>query len=200
MSLVATAGAASLGSSTSTTALSPNSIILKGVGQGLEAAWPLFAAGGAFLVVVVLVGAVMTVRRTRRLARSGIGEIDRMDGRTFEERLAVLFRQLGYKVDLVGRTGDFGADLVVAREGVRCAVQAKQRSRGTVGIKAVQEVVGSLPHHRCQRGLVVTNQRFTIAARQLAREHNVQLWERDVLIDQLLRAKGQTVEAGRPPM
>jgi restriction system protein len=149
----------------------------------------VFAAIGAFVVVVVVLGAVMTVRRTRRLARSGIGEIDRMDGRTFEERLAVLFRQLGYKVDLVGRTGDFGADLVVSRDGARCAVQAKQRSRGSVGIKAVQEVVGSLPHHRCQRGLVVTNQRFTTAARQLAREHGVQLWEREALIGQLLRVQ-----------
>jgi len=160
-------------SSPTTTLFNPNSLLLKGAAKGLEAIWPLLAAMGAFVLVVTAFGLVMTVRRNKRLARSGISEIDRMDGRTFEQRLALLFRQLGYRVDLVGRTGDFGADLVVARDGVRCAVQAKQRSKGSVGIKAVQEVVGSLPHHRCQRGLVVTNQRFTAAARQLAKEHSV---------------------------
>ena len=142
----------------------------------MEAAWPVFAAIGAFVLLVLLLGAVMTVRRNKRLARSGIAEIDRMNGPTFEHFLAVLFRQLGYQVEVIGRTGDFGADLVVTRDGVRCAVQAKQRSKQTVGIKAVQEVVGSLPHHRCERGLVVTNQRFTAAARQRARRHGKGLY------------------------
>jgi len=90
------------------------------VGKGLEAAWPIFAAIGAFVLIVGLLGAIMTVRHSTRLARSGIAEIDRMDGRTFEERLAVLFRQLGYKVDLVGRTGDFGADLCLVRRRRLC--------------------------------------------------------------------------------
>jgi len=191
MSVVATAGLALLGSSTSPTIPNPNSLVLKSAAKGLEATWPLLAAMGAFVLVVTAIGLVMTVRRNKRLARSGIAEIDRMNGPTFEQFLAVLVRQLGYQVEVVGRTGDFGADLVVARDGVRCAVQAKQRFKQTVGIKAVQEVVGSLPHHRCQRGLVVTNQRFTGAARQLAKEHGTQLWDRDVLIDRILQVRGQ---------
>ena len=98
-------------------------------------------------------------------------------------------------MEVVGRTGDFGADLVITKGGVRTAVQAKQRSRGSVPIKAVQEVVGSLPHYRCQRGLVVTNQRFTAAARQLAKEHGVELWDREVLINRILQVRGHSEAA-----
>ena len=186
---------ASAGSSTSTTVPNPNSVILKGVEKGLASVWWMWALIAGFVVVVVLFGTVQTVRRNRRMARSGIADIDRMNGPTFESFLCVLFRQLGYHVEAVGRTGDFGADLVVTKARLCTAVQAKQRSRGTVGIRALQEVVGSLPHHRCQRGLVVTNQRFTSAARQLAREHGVELWDREVLIDRILHARGQSEAA-----
>lgn len=68
---------------------------------------------------LLIVGAVLLVRlfnfvrRQRRLTRSGIREIDAMDGPTFEKHLATMFQRLGYRVDLVGSSrGDYGGDLV----------------------------------------------------------------------------------------
>lgn len=63
--------------------------------------------------------------RAERLRRSGIVTVDTMDGVEFEQRLGSLYESLGYRVQPTAVTGDFGADLVLARSGVRTVVQAK---------------------------------------------------------------------------
>jgi len=73
-----------------------------------------------------------------------------------------------------GPTGHIGENPVrLGEKWMVCMYVLAPSCSRSVGIKAVREVVGSLPHHRCQRGLAVTNQRFASAARQLAREHGV---------------------------
>ena len=123
----------------------------------------------------------------RRLTRSGIVEIDRMDGSTFETFLVSLFRRLGYAVEHTGRRGDYGADLVVAKEGRRIVVQAKRWTKN-VGVKAVQEAVAAKAPYRCTDALVVTNRGFSTQARELARMNGVTLWDREKLVEQLLAA------------
>lgn len=145
------------------------------------ALWPLAVVVG----VVAAIRAATWLYRERRLARSGITEIDRMDGTTFERRLASLFRSLGYRVDHTGRRGDYGADLIVSRAGVRTVVQAKRWTRN-VGIRAVQEAHAAPALYGCSRALVVTNRHFTDPAKKLARANGVQLWDRDQLVALLL--------------
>ena len=110
-----------------------------------------------------------------------------MDGRTFEHRLALLFRQLGYRVEETGgRGGDFGCDLVIVRGDERAVVQAK-RWHKAVGIKAVQEATAARPYYKANHAYVVTNRTFTSAARKLAAATEVELWGRDELVRELLR-------------
>jgi restriction system protein len=123
-----------------------------------------------------------------RLFRSGIAGVDRMPGPDFEEFLAALFVKEGYAVRRIGRTGDFGGDLILAKRGVRIVVQAK-RYRGFVGVRAVQEAVGAKGYYRCDRAWVVTNSRFTSAAAILARANGIELYDRDRLIRWLLHAQ-----------
>lgn len=144
--------------------------------------WPLWLFVGA----VALARFTAWLWRERELARSGIREIDEMDGRTFERRLVVLFRGLGYAVEHVGRRGDYGADLVVAGNGERMVIQAKRWSRN-VGVKAVQEANAAPAMHECSRAMVVTNRYFTQAARRLAKANGVELWDRDRLVKALLQ-------------
>lgn len=140
------------------------------------------------LVGLLLIGVIVRKRgKQRRLTLAGIADIDHMDGRQFEERLAAHFRQQRYEVDLTPYRGDFGADLILARDGVRTAVQAK-RWKGHVGIGAVQEIVGAKGYYQCQRALVVTNSSFTQAAQQLAAANGVTLWDRPALIHELAAA------------
>jgi Restriction endonuclease len=141
--------------------------------------------GAAALVVDIVAGlavlGVPAALRRERLVRSGIADVDRMTGRDFEARLAVLFAGLGYVVARTGATGDFGADLLLERDATRVVVQAK-RYAGAVGIEAVQQVIGATRYYDAARALVVTNSTCTPAAVQLALAHDVELVEREALV------------------
>ena len=122
--------------------------------------------------------------RRERIRRSGIAVVDAMEGIEFEERVASLYRFLGYSVRTTAITGDFGADLVAERAGERVVVQAK-RYRGTVGIEAVQQAVAAVAHYGAQRAVVVTNSVFTHAATVLAGSNDVELVNRQKLVEML---------------
>ena len=130
-------------------------------------------------------------QKKKRLAASGIADIDTMDGKTFEEYLEVLFAKLGYKVERTRYVGDYGADLITQKDGVKTVIQAKRYGK-TVGIKAVQEAVAAKGMYGCTEAMVVTNSTFTQAAKELARANRVTLWDRDRLVDTLLRVRGES--------
>lgn len=97
-------------------------------------------------------------------------------GAQFERYLAMLFRDLGYRVKTTPTSGDFGADLILTNQGgMKHAVQAKFYNSGTIGVAPIQEVYASLAHWRADDGWVVTNCAFSKAANRLARENNVRL-------------------------
>lgn len=58
-----------------------------------------------------------------------------------------------------------------------------------MGIKAVQEPVASKGHYNCDRTMVVTNSYFTNQARTLASRNKVELWDRKILVKNLLEIK-----------
>ena len=164
--------------------------LVKPVAHGLEQTlikfWPLWL----LLLLVALGKLAWRAYQTHRLSKSGITEIDRMSGHTFEEYLSTLFRRLGYHVELTSRHGDYGADLVVMKGKKRTAVQAKRWNK-KVGVKAVQEAVASKGMYGCDAALVVANQEFTQQAQKLARANKVELWGRSVLVDKLLSVRGK---------
>ena len=182
---------------TTTTPPNPGAALRHGVWLGIRNALSSVAATWqVWSVVVVLVLAALAIKahEARRLARSGIADIDRMDGRSFEEYLGVLFRRLGYSAEVTPYSGDYGADLVIKRDGARDVVQAKRSTRA-VGPRAVQEVVAARAHYGCQGAVVVTNSTFTPAARRLAADNGVKLWERRDLVGKTLELR--RLEHGR---
>jgi hypothetical protein len=102
-----------------------------------------------------------------------------MTGREFERFLVEVFREHGYEVEATGRVGDQGVDLIVTRGGVRVAVQAKGYVGHSVGNDAVQQAHAGCTFHHCHRSAVVTNARFTTAARMLAERLHCRLIDRD---------------------
>ncbi len=146
--------------------------------------WPL----ACLAAVAAAVPLARRIRSERRLRHSGIDEIDRMSGAEFERRLAVLFRRLGYRAEVVGSTrGDYGADLVLEKDGRRTVVQAK-RWKKRVGLRAVQEVAAARSYYGADGAMVVTNSRFTRQAWDLAARTDVSLRDRDTLVATLLQA------------
>ncbi len=108
-------------------------------------------------------------------------------GRDFEDCLTVLFKLLGYGVQLTEHY-DAGADLVLTDQAnVRVAVQAKCQS-ARLNYKAVQQVAAGRTHYKCERALVVTNSTFWPDGTKLATELAVDLWDGERLTEELLRA------------
>jgi restriction system protein len=169
-------------------------VLLQALGDFVRQFWWLILMVGAILAARGLVWLI----RERRLARSGISEIDRMDGITFERRLVHLFTSRGYRVEQTRARGDYGADLILEKNGARTVVQAK-RWKKNVGVKAVQEAVAAKPMYRCDHSMVVTNRYFTEQARRLARANGVRLWNRDDLVRALLANADEGLAPAAPP-
>lgn len=110
--------------------------------------------------------------------------IDQMTGEEFEHFLVKLFNKAGYKAVATPLSGDYGVDIIAENEFVKIGVQAKRYS-DRVTNSAIQEVVAGMKHYNLDKGMVVTNNYFTRAAKELAKDNNVILWDRDTLIDKI---------------
>lgn len=77
-------------------------------------------------------------------------------------------------------SNDYGADLIVEYNGCRIAGQCKYYEK-SVGVKAVQEVLGALAYYNCEAGAVFTNSTFTQQAISLASANRVLLIDGDML-------------------
>lgn len=125
---------------------------------------------------------VKNEKKNKKFLNSGIDIVDKMAGEEFEEFLSVHFRKLGYKVDTTPKTNDYGADLILEKDGFRIVVQAK-RWKNKVGIEAVQQIVAAINYYNAAKGLVMTNNYFTQNAYELALKNNIELCNRNKLIE-----------------
>ena len=150
--------------------------------------WPLWTLIGIYLFIQF---AIVQYKK-RRLARAGIYEIDRMDGVVFERYLVSLFERMGYNVELTPPRGDYGADLIITKDNVRTAVQAK-RYKHKIDGKAIQQVFTAQKIYRCTKAMVVTNSKYTAPARHLAKTNGVLLWDRDDLVKAILSTQPRSI-------
>lgn len=123
---------------------------------------------------------------------SGIDIVDEMSGEAFEEFLLAHFMTQGYKGYITPRTDDYGADLVIEKDGRKIVVQAK-RWKKVVGIEAVQQVVSAIKHYDAHKGMVITNSSFTENAYELASSNGIELWDRKILIEFMKKYKDKEI-------
>ncbi|AZS15347.1 restriction endonuclease [Paenibacillus lutimineralis] len=152
-------------------------------------------AVAVFIAILTMIG----IKRTERLKRSGIADIDKMEGVQFEQYLGHLFRAQGYKAEVTKATGDYGADLLIQKNGKKTVVQAKRYSKN-VGIKAVQEAQAAIAHYGASEAWVVTNSDFTTAAYDLAKSNRVRLINREALVEMILSMNPGTAPAPKAVM
>lgn len=98
----------------------------------------------------------------------------------YERYVACWLSENGWRsVKVVGKSGDFGADIIgTSPSGTHWAVQCKRYS-GKAGVRAVQEAFAARAYYRCDRAMVVSVSGFTNAAGTLARETGVLLFVLD---------------------
>lgn len=109
-----------------------------------------------------------------------------MTGVEFEDRMFVYFRNIGWKAEKTPVSGDYGADLILRNpEGKRIVAQLK-RYAGQVGVDAVQEIAAAIPFYKADSGMLITNSHLTPNAQRLAKVHEIDIWEREDLMKQLM--------------
>jgi restriction system protein len=110
-----------------------------------------------------------------RSKTSDIVNATKLTGIEFELFVKHQLIKSGYvKVETTRQSGDMGADLLVRENGKLVVVQCK-RCAGTIGVSAVQEVLGAKSFYKAQEAWVVTDSTFTKAARELRKAPRVGL-------------------------
>jgi len=112
--------------------------------------------------------------------------LDNLSPSKFEELLGTLFRSMGYETRNLPYVGDYGADLVIKKNGETMIIQAKKYSRGRkVGAQDVQKTLGALWKYNAKRALLITTINFTEKAYKQAQGAPVELWNRQKLKETL---------------
>ncbi len=101
-----------------------------------------------------------------------------MDGYEYEKKCAILLKAKGFSnIAVTPGSGDQGIDIIAYKVGTKYGVQCKYYT-GTVGNKAVQEAYAGAAYYGCVIAMVITNSTLSRSASALAKELNVEIWER----------------------
>ena len=137
----------------------------------------LTAAG--FLTLIVLWGVVFWQKR--KLARQSVvpemslDELYALSPRAFEHYVGELFERRGYQVEVRGRSGDLGVDLMLTQANGRRAVVQCKRYRHAIGPEIVRELFGTMLHERAAHGFLVTTAEISDGARSWAADKPITL-------------------------
>ena len=97
-----------------------------------------------------------------------------MDGMAFEVLIEKEMEARGWIVHRTPKTGDQGIDLICERNATKIGIQCKCYSK-SVGNKAVQEAIAGCKYYKLNLVAVISNAKFTEAAKRLANTPNVTL-------------------------
>jgi restriction system protein len=99
---------------------------------------------------------------------------DDMTATEFEAFCAEQLRRACWNAHVTMQSRDQGVDVVGEKDGIRVVIQCKLYKR-PVGNKAVQEIVAARAYEKANYGIVVTNNRYTQDAEDLAATNKVLL-------------------------
>lgn len=156
-----------------------------------------------FPVIIIIIAIVLSwkvikflwfklkvIKYQKKLAQSGMPDIDKMDGLQFEVYLKALLQELGYKSKVTSGSHDFGADLVMKNNQKKIVIQAKRYGyKNKVSLDAIQQVYTAKTYYNADESVVITNSTFTKSASELAKVCNVKLYDRYKLTDLINKVK-----------
>lgn len=133
------------------------------------------------VVLAVLMPRLLHKHENSVYLRSTLADLDHAKGEQFERYLLAFFERQGYRGHMTEKSHDYGADLVLHKNGETTIVQAK-RYRGKVGIAAVQQIVGAKSYYHADHMIVATNAYFSAPAKKLAKANHVRLMDRETFL------------------
>lgn len=105
-----------------------------------------------------------------------------MDPYAYEHYCSKLLQNRGWETQVTKKSGDQGVDVIALKDNKIFVVQCKKSST-PVGNKAVQEVYAAKDFHKATMAAVVSNNTFTVSAKQLASNLQVMLLHHSELTD-----------------
>jgi Holliday junction resolvase len=115
-----------------------------------------------------------------------INIIDKMTGEEFEKIIKQIFQKQGYNARLTKKTKDQGGDLIAYNPYESIAIQCK-RWKQTVRVDAIREAHTAKDIYKTNRAMVITNSYFTDDAIKLAEKLHIELWDRNRLIQEIMK-------------
>jgi hypothetical protein len=110
--------------------------------------------------------------------------------REFERFLVWLLEEQGYEVQPEKTTSGYGADLVAFKDHEKVAVQALRCPKTyAVTEAAVLLAQQAQRMHGCDKAIIISTGSFTEHAAQAAQHANIELWDRDGLLEKIAQAK-----------
>lgn len=132
---------------------------------------------GLLTLVRAAVGAPVRALGRLTAGRHGAQRCLRLDGPEFENYVALVLRDNGFKhVEVTRTSGDQGVDILAQRGGKLYGIQCKNYA-GAVGNAAVQEAYAGAQFYGCDEAAVICPGEFTRSARELAASTGVLLWD-----------------------
>lgn len=127
--------------------------------------------------------------------------IDELSAREFEELVALMFNNLGYKATLTPPTRDGGYDLNITRKDelgeINIIAEVKKYSiENKIGLATVRGLLGVVINSNAHKGILVTSSYVSQEANRLAENHpQIEIINRDSLIELLKEAaKNQAIK------
>jgi restriction system protein len=139
------------------------------------------------------------LRQQARRAEAKIAQLSTLTPEGFEEFVGELFEALGYEVEVVGGSGDEGADLRVRRRGLIGVVQCKYLAKSVVGSPELQKFLGTIHHTRSHKGFFVTTRTFSLAAERFVADHPIELIDGPRLVELVHEAVGPGANREQEP-
>ncbi|MBQ2768053.1 MAG: restriction endonuclease [Clostridia bacterium] len=120
-------------------------------------------------------------QRMHNFIESKMKEIDFMSGIEFENEAKMILKEIGFSnVNLTKMSGDCGADILAEKDYATYVIQCK-RYETKVGNDAVQQVYAAKKYYDKDIAVVITNSHYTEAAKMMAEQMSVRLWDRQTL-------------------
>jgi len=123
-----------------------------------------------------------------------IEDIDKFSGKEFEVFLFEYFKITGGNPRLTNDTDDKGVDLMIdilnqKGEKLKVGIQAK-RWKGTIGAIEVRKMLDGKDHYNLDQLWIVSTSKLTSSATTTAKNHNIEVLNRDVVIELINDLKG----------
>lgn len=100
------------------------------------------------------------------------GYRDDMDGYEYEKYCTDLFKYFSWDAKTTPKSGDFGADVIAKKDGIKIVAQCK-KYKENVGYNAVKEVFTAKTINNADYAIVITNSDYTRSAKIGANETGV---------------------------